>query len=215
MRYGGNGDLMKYFLIAAMAVLFSPLGPIHGVADEKKGEVPVIEQQILELMKKLDALDERSRMQLLSQIDAQRNELLGVLLKQLGSSPSKNVQAAALYLIGRHHLSDGVSELIRRIDFDSGRLTDHGPEPLWEQYPAMEALITMGKPSVPAAIELLAADKNDLRRNLAVKVIRYVEGADVAEFVLQRAEAKESDASRKSMLSDALVRLRQLIQQTR
>ena len=86
MRYGGKGDLMKYFLIAAMAVLFSPLGNIHGVADEKKGEVPVIEQQILELMKKLDALDERSRMQLLSQIDAQRNELLGVLLKQLGSA---------------------------------------------------------------------------------------------------------------------------------
>ena len=71
-------------------------------------------------------------------------------------------------------------------------MTDHGPEPLWEQYPAMEALITMGKPSVPAAIELLAADKSDLRRNLAVKVIRYVEGADVAEFVCRGPRRKRA-----------------------
>lgn len=206
---------MKYFIIAAVAICFIHSGAVHSVADKRKGGVLVIEQQIMELMKKLDTLDERSRMKLLSQSDQQRNELLGILLKHLGTSSSKNVQAAAIYLIGRYRLSDGVSELVHRIDFDSGWMTDHGPEPLWEQYPAMEALITIGKPSVPPAIELLATDKNDLRRTLAVKVIRYVEGPEVAEFVLQKAETRENDIDRKSMLNDALLRLRRLIQGTR
>ena len=174
----------------------------------------MIEQEIMDLMRRLDVLDERSRMQLLSQTDEQRNDLLGVLLRHLGTSSSRNVQAAAIYLIGRHRLSDGVGELIRRIDFDSSRQPQRGPEPLWEQYPAMEALITIGKPSIPGTIELLATDANDLRRNLAVKVIRYVEGPEVAEFILQRAIATERDASRTTMLNDALSRLRRLLQET-
>jgi len=176
----------------------------------------MIEQQVMDMMKKLDTLDERSRMKLLSQVDEQRLELLGVLLKHLGTSPSKNVQAAAIYLIGRHRLSDGVGELIQRIDFAPGterRIPE--PEPLWEKYPAMEALISIGKPSVRGAIELLATDPNDLRRSLAVKVVRYVEGADVAEVVLQKAQAAEQDATRKALLQDALLRLQKLVQETR
>ena len=135
----------------------------------------------MELMKRLDTLDERSRMKLLSTVDQQRNELLGVLLTQLGTSPSKNVRAGAIYLIGRNRLSDGVDELARWIDFAPGsdqKIPE--PEPLWEKYPAMEALITIGKPSVKPALELLATDADDTRRTLAVKVIRYVEGADAA-----------------------------------
>ena len=72
----------------------------------------MIEPQIMDLMNKLDGLDARARMKLLAQVDKQRNELLGVLLKHLGTSPSKNVQAAAIYLIGRHRLTDGVADLV-------------------------------------------------------------------------------------------------------
>jgi hypothetical protein len=154
-------------------------------------------------------------MRLLSQVDEQRHELLGVLLKHLGTSSSKEVQTAAIYLIGRHRLSDGVSELIELIDFDAAGQMQRGPRPLWRQYPAMEALITIGKPSVKPAVELLARDGSDLRRNLAVKVIRYVEGPEVSEFILQRAEAEERDATRKSRLNEGLSRLRQLIEETR
>lgn len=207
---------MKYWLVAAGAIVLIVFVVRHGALANRKGEMAMIEQQVLDIMKKIDTLDERSRMKLLSQVDTQRNELLGILLKHLGTSSSKNVQAAAIYLIGRHRLSDAVDELIRRIDFAPGsdrRIPE--PEPLWERYPAMEALITIGKPSVPPAIELLATDKSDLRRTLAVKVIRYVEGPEVAEFVLQKAEAKENDIDRKSMLNDALLRLRRLIQGTR
>lgn len=207
---------MKYWLVAAAAILVTVYVAECNALADRKGEMTMIEQQVMDIMKKLDTLDERSRMKLLSQVDTQRNELLGILLKHLGTSSSKNVQAAAIYLIGRHRLSDGVGELILRIDFaarSERRIPE--PEPLWEEYPALEALITIGRPSISVAINLLATDPNDLRRTLAVKVIRYVEGPEVAEFILQRAEATESDVNRKAMLNDALLRLRKLIQQTR
>ena len=206
---------MKFAVIAASTILLLAYLTNWGSPDDRQGETHMIEQQVMDLMKKLDTLDERSRTKLLSQVDEQRNELLGVLLKHLGTSSSKNVQAGAIYLIGRHRLADGVNELIRRIDFDPGRQPQPGPEPLWEQYPAMEALITIGKPSVRGATELLATDQNDLRRSLAVKVIRYIEGADVAEFILQKAGAAERDRTRKTLLQDALLRLQKLINQTK
>lgn len=204
----------KYWLLAVVVSMLMSVKNDNAVAG-KQGETQVIDQQIIDLMKTLDTLNERSRMRLLSQVDEQRNELLGILLKHLGTSSSRNVQAAAIYLIGRHRLADGVGELIKLIDFDPGRQPQPGPEPLWEQYPAMEALITIGKPSVSAAVELLATDPNDLRRSLAVKVVRYVEGADVAEFIFQKAQAATQDATRKALLQDAVLRLQKLVRETR
>ena len=206
---------MKVAVIAASTILLLGYHINWGRSDDRQGETHVIEQQVVELMKKLDTLDERSRTKLLSEVDEQRNELLGVLLKHLGTSSSKNIQAAAIYLIGRHRLADGVNELIGRIDFDPGKQPQPGPEPLWERYPAMEALITIGKPSTQAAVNLLATDQQDLRRSLAVKVIRYVEGAEVAEFILQKAGAAEKDQTRKTLLQDALKRLQKLINETK
>jgi hypothetical protein len=170
----------------------------------------MIEQTIMDVMRKLDALDERSRMKLLAQVDKQRSDLTGSLLTQLGTSPSSNVQAAAIYLIGRHRLAEGVPELVQRLDFAPERKGIPEPEPLWEKYPAMEALITIGRPSIPAVLELLATETKDLRRDLAVKIVRYVEDAGVARFILERAHAAESNPDRKARLKDALTRLEKL-----
>ncbi len=170
----------------------------------------MIEQEIMELMKSLDTMDERARMRLVSKVDEQRNELLSVLIKHLDTSPSKNVQATAIYLIGRHRLAEGVGELIRHIDFDASGQAIKGAEPLWEQYPAMEALITIGKPSVLATLKLLATETDDLRRTLAVKVIRYVEGAEIARFILDHSYAAENDPVRKANFADARTRLNKL-----
>ncbi|MGO9272174.1 MAG: HEAT repeat domain-containing protein [Terriglobia bacterium] len=172
-------------------------------------------QQTADMMSKLDKMDERSRMNLLSQVNRERSEMLGVLLKYLGPDSSSSVQAAAIYLIGRNRLSDGVPELVRRIDFDTGVQPKKAAEPLWERYPAMEALITIGSPSIRPSVELLATDPSEVRRNLAVEVIRYVEGPEVSNFILERALAAESEPKRRDNLSDAIRRLQTLIQQTR
>jgi hypothetical protein len=170
----------------------------------------MIGQQIMELMKKLETLDERSRMDFCSHVDEQRDELLAVLIRHLNTTTSASIKTAAIYLIGRHRLSNGVRELIKQIDFDSESQSRGSPLPLWGQYPAMEALIHIGQPAVSAAIELLAADMNNLRRDLAVKVIRYVENAEIARFILAQAQSNETDQNRKANFQDAIDRLDKL-----
>lgn len=181
---------------------------------QQKGRAPMIEQEVMDMMKALDGMDERSRMKYLSQVDEQRNELRAALVKCLDTSASRNVQVAAIYLLGRHRFSEAVPELIKRIDFDAGETPKKMAEPLWERYPAMEALIAIGRPSIPAALELLATDGNGLRRDLAVKVIRYVEDAELARIVIERAQTVETDARRKVGLQEALSRLQRLGQAT-
>jgi len=206
---------MPHYLGTLGVMMLVGIGGILHVTQTIKGATTVIGQQLTDMMKQLDTLDDRSRMELLSQVDEQRSEMLSVLVKHLDTSTSKNVQAAAIYLIGRYRLSDGVNELIRRLDFDSGVRPARGPEPLYEQYPAVEALITIGQPSIPPMMQLLATDRNDLRRRLAVKVLRYVDGPDVAEFILRNAQAKETEPARNANLAEALQRLRKLIAETR
>ena len=197
-------------VVIVLSTLFTLSASMRLQAGGRAGETIMIEQEVMELMKSLDTMDERARMRLASKVDEQRNELLSVLIKYLDTSPSKNVQATAIYLIGRHRLAEGVGELIRHIDFDASGQAIKGTEPLWEQYPAMEALITIGKPSVLATLKLLATETNDLRRTLAVKVIRYVEGAEIARFILDHSYAAENDPVRKANFADARTRLNKL-----
>jgi len=198
-------------LVGAALMIFL----VEGSVDAGRGEEQMIDRRVMEMMSKLDSLDDRSLMELLSQVDEQRGELHAALVNQLRTSPSTRVQASAIYLMGRNRLSESVQDLIQRIDFAPETKPWVGSEPLWEKYPAMEALITIDLPSVAPSIELLATDSNDLRRSLAVKVIRYVEGPDVARFVLEKAYQKENDPSRKQKLKDALARFDELVQRTK
>lgn len=199
--------------IASAIVVISALTCCNAVGG-RTGEKKAMSQQESDWIKHLDKMDNQTRMGLLSKVDEERSALLGALLRQLDPSASKDVQAAAIYLIGRYHFSQGVPELIRRIDVDTGDQPKKTAEPLWERYPAMEALITIGLPSVHPAIELLANDSDELRRTLATKVVRYVEGPDVARFVLDRAYTKETDPKRKANLKDAVARIDKLIHET-
>jgi len=56
----------------------------------------------------------------------------------------------------------------------------------------------------------MAAEGNQTRRDLAIKVIRYVEGPDVGAFILQKAVDAESNPSRRARLESALTQLKQL-----
>jgi hypothetical protein len=182
-------------------------GPAAALAQRKGG--PRVTEQVKEILDKLDTVDQRSRTKLLSRVDEKRKELVTLLVNYLDTSPSRNVQAAAIYVMGRHRLAEAVPTLIRWIDFDAGEPAKSA-EPLWDRYPAMEALIAIGRPSVLAALELLASDSHELRRTLAVKVIRYVEDAATALFILERARNSEADSARKGKLDDAIARLRSL-----
>lgn len=66
-----------------------------------------LEQEVMELMRSLDTMDEQRKCGLCRKW-TRGGELLSVLIKHLDASPSKNVQAAAVYLIRRHGLAKGL-----------------------------------------------------------------------------------------------------------
>jgi hypothetical protein len=199
---------MREHVIILTVLLASVAEAAPAQTVRREGGDTMIEQQVLDVMSRLDSLDDAARFRLISKVDADRNTLLGILLKHLGGAESVHVRAAAAYMIGRHRLSEGVPALMRQIDLEAPPSGEIGREPLWEKYPAMEALIHIGRPAVPPALELLATDGSRLRRSLALRVVRYAEGADVAEFILQRAIAREADPERRGRLDSALAELR-------
>src|SRR5690606_730412 len=93
---------------------------------------------------------------------------------------------------------------LRHIEFDAPYDEPMHREPLWERYPALGALIHIGKPSVGPTVDMLAEDENDLRRNLAVRVLRAVEGTEFARMILERRMREEEDLGRKAKLADAI-----------
>jgi len=207
---------MKNLLIYLGGILFfiTCNGQNDSIINIKNKNTTMITKEIMELMGQLDQMDERSMMQLLSDIDNQRNDLLAILVKYLGKGDSSNVQAASIYLIGRHRLSNGVTTLYQWIDFEpNGGPRKKSPKPLWDKYPALEALINIGRPSIPLALDLLANEQAKLRRDLALKVMVYVEDAEIAKLILNRAFENENDPIKKSNLEDALMRLPEIIPQ--
>ena len=178
-----------------------------------KGAETVLDPQTIELMTALARVahpDQRSREMLLGKVVEQRNDVLGTLLMNLDSEKSPDVKAAVLYLIGCYRLDQGVRELVEYIDFEVVAPADPLTESLWGPYPAQEALIAIGRPSITPMLELLATDPKPLRRDLAVEVIRDVEDPDIARFILQRAHAAATDPKRRANLADALLRLDKL-----
>jgi hypothetical protein len=191
-------------LITIILVCFGLSIIITCAANYKKGEKEMIDKEIMELMKKLDAIPEREMFQLLDNVTVQRNELLGILLKHLSTSESLNVKAASIYLIGRHRLNNGVNDIVKVIDLDMGEKLRKGPLPLWDRYPSVDALINIGLPAVPPVLDLLASEDDVTRRELALKVMRYLQTPELGSFFLQQFILVEKDPEKKSRLQTAL-----------
>ena len=140
-----------------------------------------------------------------------RNRYLGMsgdLLAQLNQPGLTNrAEAAITHLLGRLRAEDAVSALLRRITFISvindlgnGIVTAYS----WGHHPAVNALISIGPPSVRAILTMLPQETNPLRRRLMVKVLVGVEGRAVTRFRLRRAIAKAANASEGANLTAAL-----------
>jgi hypothetical protein len=77
-------------------------------------------------------------------------------------------------------------------------------EALWDVHPVAEALIKIGRPSIPAMLENIKAAKGENVTKLSVEVIQYVETPAIAKMILQDAIAKEKDSAKMKILQDSL-----------
>ncbi len=147
-----------------------------------------------------------------------RNGYLGMssdLLRQLRQRGLKNrPEAAIIHLLGCMRSGGAVPHLLKRITFSSAipLATFHLPDgggivdaAFWGEHPAVNALISIGMPSVRAVLKALPTEVVPLRQRLMVQVLVVVEGQAVAKFRLKLLIAKAATAAVKTNLTAALI----------
>jgi hypothetical protein len=122
----------------------------------------------------------------------------------------------AVYLLGELRPSDtnSVMALLENIDLKSLKY-DLRSMPRWGDYPAQEALISIGKPCVSVLLGSLPSEGRELRRHLICKTLVEIEGRNgesvskelgrqIVQTQLGEKLATESDPSKKANLELAL-----------
>lgn len=110
----------------------------------------------------------------------------------------------AFYLLGQLRPSDtnSIEFLIQNIDFKATRVDPKLRFPRWSDYPALDALIWIGKPVVEPILAHLAGETNELRRALMCSVLRsglVLGNAGTVDRLRKRVNEETNPARRKNL----------------
>ena len=152
---------------------------------------------------RMGELNPQTKVRLLDELAKERAELQGVLLTQLSSSQSKETRSCAAFLLGLYRMEQAVNDLAKLITMEAD-IQKQKREAPWGRYPVVEALIRIGRPGIPAMLENIEKTDDELVRKLSARVIRFVEGPDIAKFVLEEAIRNERDTTKKQNLQSGL-----------
>jgi hypothetical protein len=118
---------------------------------------------------------------------------------------SNLTRCEAAFSLGQMRLSSGVDVLARSItlELDPSYPVDHIP--IIAGYPAMDALIKIGNPAIPAVMRNLI-ESDDLKvADLSLKVLYRIDGdKDIVQLRLQKALKAETDSKKQQRLRAAL-----------
>ena len=129
----------------------------------------------------------------------------GTLIRALLRSENQKARFCAAYLLGLYRYPEAVNDLAAKITMENDdEVLPQGKEARWDRYPAVEALIRIGKPSVPAMLRNIASSSDQHVRALSGRVIFYVEGEQIGRLIVESASAKEDDPVKKKNLETSL-----------
>jgi HEAT repeat protein len=141
-----------------------------------------------------------------SDLYLERQRLCRELLSILKDAKSSNFQkCSAAYYLGEMRLPDAVSVLSTLVALRNE--SSYGIKtrlPVMTDYPVVEALIKIGKASTVGMISNLENSSDPLVCDLSARVIRKVEGFELARIIVQNAIAKQTDAAKKARLQAAM-----------
>ena len=146
----------------------------------------------------------------LSNLSANRISVQRELLDLLENSNSEKMKESAAYLLGIYRMDAAVPMLARFIALSvKPQLQDH--EALILGYPAKDALIKIGNPSIPAMIRNLTESDDAKVRDLSFQVLCRIDGdKEISQLRLQKALKMETDSQKQARLQAALKSLAEL-----
>jgi HEAT repeat protein len=119
-------------------------------------------------------------------------------------------RCAAAYYLGELSNKNAINDLASSISLTFKYDVDSLRIPAFAGYPAMDALVKMGSPSIPALIRNLKESKNTLVQDLSLQaIIRIDNDRDISQLRLQKAVKGEADPQKQARLQSALASLAQ------
>jgi HEAT repeat protein len=137
----------------------------------------------------------------------ERKNLIMALLSVFNDSSASNLnQCAAAYYLGEVKAAEAVDALAAKITLQLNiwSLNIHAL-PIIPKNSAMEALIKIGDPSIPAVIRNLADSDDAQVRKLSLQVLVRIDGdKDITQLRLQKALKAQTDSQKQARLQSAL-----------
>lgn len=206
--------MIKRSLAAVAALAVSLALALSGKSRGERPPVP-IRHLTIDLNAPVDALAKD-----INRAVDDQSRLADWVTAQLGGDLDPDRKAALCYLAGQLHLGGAAHALARQIALKPARFVRDVPSPepnlKWSRFPAVQALIEIGIPSLPAALDNLRESDDSLTRELSARVIRVVLQSAIGEdernlnghalgwLMVGRALMQERDFAKKRRLEAAL-----------
>jgi hypothetical protein len=142
--------------------------------------------------------------QVASKLIAERSQFISELLGILKNAKSSNYQqCAAAFYLGKIRAAQAADALAANIKLSMDHAVDHATILMTD--PAIQALVEIGNPSIPAVIRNLAESDDAQVRDLSLKVLYRIEGdKDIVHLRLQKALDAQSNSTKKARVQSAM-----------
>ena len=199
LHYLKNLPASKLFAIAIFLVLF--LFTSKMMAEEPKNAWA--SKEIIAVCESDNIYDFES---VVGNYQTNHNQLGSKLLTLFKTAPLNFNQSAAAFFIGEIHYTNAVDDLASQITLRfQGVIMKHLVKISISKYPAMDALIKIGNPSIPSVIRNLAESSDTQVRELSFETLCRIDAdKDIVQLRLQKALAAQQDLQKKARLQSAL-----------
>ena len=127
-----------------------------------------------------------------------------IVRKYIRDESKKGTAKTAIVLLGSLRSAESVGLLAKNLTLGVFYKSTKRPQPPEDFYPCVGALSEIGKPSVGAMLSNLETSHDEKVRKLSARVIRSVEGPELAKIVVEQAVEKQTDPAKQAMLQAAL-----------
>ena len=141
------------------------------------------------------------------QLDAQRAETIHKLIAIADSTNSPEIKVHAVVVLGEYRAVEAVPALLKNLDWDQlhgGIISSTKEDWALRLWPVSSALEKIGVPAVPALMDQIEGTDDAKTIGKCVSICEKIEGADVAQFRLEKALKTETDTQKRARLETAL-----------
>jgi hypothetical protein len=201
---------IRFAVTLLILVVVTSFG-LRSFGDEDSGKASFLEE-----LKNLESLTYEEREKWLSNTSTSLRDLQSAVIKELKRSQSDDARACLAFLLGRYRSVEAAEPLSKMIGLKNPSYDRFPGLPLVGAYPAYDALVRIGTPSLRFMVKNLESSDDKTERDLSAQVIwrvlgtafdnttRGKKGKELARLFLCKAIEWQSDPAKKKNLESAL-----------